>query len=117
MPPSVAGRHMFKRPTCAKETCIEPARCAGLWSTSFEGGELKAANGNELVRPEDFPRYRSALRDCFKGITRRLDCEYRVRHADGAYRWIEDRGVPVRNAARQAIRLVGALTDVTARKE
>ena len=83
----------------------------------FEGRELKAADWNELVHPEDFPRYRSALRDCFKGIARRLDCEYRVRHADGAYRWIEDRGVPVRNAAGQAVRLVGALTDVTARKE
>ena len=83
----------------------------------FEGRELKAADWNELVHPEDFSRYRSALRDCFKGIARRLDCEYRVRHADGAYRWIEDRGVPVRNAAGQAVRLVGALTDVTARKE
>ena len=83
----------------------------------FEGRELKAADWNELVHPEDFPRYRSALRDCFKGIARRLDCEYRVRHADGAYRWIEDRGVPVRNGAGQAVRLVGAVTDVTARKE
>ena len=83
----------------------------------FENRELKAADWNELVHPEDFQRYRSALRDCFKGTTRRLDCEYRVKHADGAYRWIEDRGVPVRNAAGQAARLVGALTDVTARKE
>ena len=83
----------------------------------FEGRELKAADWNELVHPEDFSRYRSALRDCFKGIARRLDCEYRVRHGDGAYRWIEDRGVPVRNAAGQAVRLVGALTDVTDRKE
>src|SRR6185295_6213759 len=47
----------------------------------FEGRELRAADWNELVHPEDFPHYRSALRDCFKGITRRLDCEYRVRHA------------------------------------
>ena len=42
----------------------------------FEGRELKSADWNELVHPEDFPHYRSALRDCFKGITRRLDCEY-----------------------------------------
>ena len=83
----------------------------------FEGRELKAADWNELVHPEDFPRYRIALRDCFKGTTRRLDCEYRVKHADGAFRWIEDRAVPVRDAAGQAARLVGALTDVTARKE
>ena len=83
----------------------------------FEGRELKSADWNELVHPEDFPHYRSALRDCLKGIARRLDCEYRVRHANGAYRWIEDRGVPVRNAAGQAVRLVGAVTDVTVRKE
>src|SRR5205823_659359 len=46
----------------------------------------------------------------------RLDCEYRVRHADGAYRWIEDRAVTVRNPAGRAVRLTGAITDVTARK-
>ena len=40
--------------------------------------ELKAADWNELVNPEDFERYRSALRECFKGNVARLDCEYRV---------------------------------------
>src|SRR5262249_7544656 len=59
----------------------------------------------------------SALRDCFKGTARRLDCEYRVRHADGAYRWVEDRGVSVRNSAGRVVRMVGAITDVTDRKE
>src|SRR5687767_15567517 len=38
--------------------------------------ELKAADWNELVNPEDFERYRSALRDCFRGKVVRLDCEY-----------------------------------------
>jgi PAS domain-containing protein len=40
---------------------------------------LTAADWNSLVHPEDFPLYRSALRACFKGVTARLDCEYRVR--------------------------------------
>jgi GAF domain-containing protein len=62
-------------------------------------------------------RYREALRDCFKGITPRLDCEYRVRHSDGAYRWIDDRAVPVRNEAGRAVRLVGAVSDITERKQ
>ena len=81
------------------------------------GRELSAADFNKLVHPEDFPHYRAALRDCFKGITARLDCEYRVRHSDGKYRWLEDRGVPVRNAAGRAVRLVGAQSDVTERKQ
>jgi PAS domain S-box-containing protein len=94
-----------------------------LWVSSrltqifgFEGRDLTAADWNELVHPEDFARYRSALRDCFKAVTARLDCEYRVRHSDGQYRWIEDRGVPVRDVAGQAVRLVGAVSDISDRK-
>jgi two-component system, NtrC family, sensor kinase len=83
----------------------------------FLGRNLTAADWNDLVHPEDFPKYRTALRDCFKCITARLDCEYRVRHGDGQYRWIEDRGVPVRSASGQAVRLVGAVSDISARKE
>ncbi len=82
----------------------------------LEESGLSAADWNRLVHPEDFPRYRAALRDCFKGTTTRLHCEYRVRHSGGTYRWVEDRGIPVRNEAGRAIRLVGALTDVTERK-
>jgi PAS domain-containing protein len=52
----------------------------------FHGRDLTAGDWNELVHPEDFPRYRAALSDCFKGVTAQLDCEYRVRHGGGAYR-------------------------------
>src|SRR5712671_2839226 len=45
----------------------------------FEGSGLSAADWNRIVHPEDFPIYRAALRDCFRGVTARLDCEYRVR--------------------------------------
>src|SRR5215216_2975373 len=83
----------------------------------FEGRELKAADWNELIHPGDFAGYRNALRSCLKGATKRLDCEYRVRHSDGAFRWIEDRAVGVRNGAGRAVRLVGAVSDVTSRKE
>jgi PAS domain S-box-containing protein len=83
----------------------------------FEGRSLGADDWNDIVHPEDFPIYRAALRDCFRGVTARLDCEYRVRHSDGAYRWIEDRALAVRNKAGRAIRLVGAISDVTERKE
>src|SRR5437868_13233034 len=82
----------------------------------FAGGNLAADDWNELVHQEDFPRYRAALRDCFRGITPRLDCEYRIRHSDGTYRWVEDRAVAARNAAGRAIRLTGAVTDISGRK-
>ena len=83
----------------------------------FRGSSPTAADWNSLVHPEDFPLYREALRGTFKGAAARLRCEYRVRHSDGAYRWIEDRAIPVRNEAGRAIRLVGAVSDITERKE
>src|ERR1051325_4359093 len=81
------------------------------------GESLSAADWNERVHPGDFEQYRSCLRDCFRGVTARLDCEYRVRHGSGQYRWIEDRGVPMRDAAGKATRMVGAISDITERKE
>ena len=66
------------------------------------GRELKAGDWNELVHRDDFEGYRSALRDCFRGNSARLDCEYRVKHTDGSYRWLEDRAVAVRNAVGRA---------------
>src|SRR5947207_3365243 len=83
----------------------------------FEESGLGADDWNGIVHPADFPIYRAALRDCFRGVTARLDCEYRVRHANGNYRWIEDRALAVRNEAGHAIRLVGAVSDITQRKE
>jgi PAS domain S-box-containing protein len=82
----------------------------------FQGRDLTASDWNDLVHPEDFERYRNALRDCFRGVTERLDCEYRVRHTDGNYRWIEDRAIPVRDTAGRAVQLVGAVTDISERK-
>ena len=70
-------------------------------------------NWNERVHPDDFERYKDSLRDHFKGLTDTYECEYRVRDEDGRYRWLRDRGVCVRNEAGRAIRLVGAVSDLT----
>ncbi len=42
--------------------------------------------------------------------------EYRFLRADGTYAWVLDRGNVIRNAERQAIRMVGGMTDVTERR-
>src|ERR1051326_281718 len=81
------------------------------------GESLSAADWNERIHPDDFEHYRTELRECFRGVTARLNSEYRIRHGDGQYRWIEDRGVPVRDSTGRVIRLVGAITDITERKE
>src|SRR5271166_4872534 len=57
---------------------------------------LSAADWNARVHHDDFEDYRAALRDCFKGTTARLACEYRIRLTNGEYRWVEDHGLPIR---------------------
>jgi PAS domain S-box-containing protein len=83
----------------------------------LQGLSLSAADWNARVHPDDFEEYRAAQRDCFKGTTARLACEYRIRLTNGEYRWVEDHGLPIRRAAERVVRLVGAVNDITERKE
>ena len=81
------------------------------------GESLSAADWNARVHPDDFEHYRTALRDCFKAVTARLHCEYRIQLTNGEYRWVEDHGLPTRDGTGRAVRLVGAVSDITERKE
>jgi PAS domain S-box-containing protein len=83
----------------------------------FDGPGLSSQDWFALVHAADRDLYRGAIRDCFKGDSLKVNCEYRILVQDGEDRWVEDHGLPVRNAAGRAIRLVGAVSDVTARKE
>jgi diguanylate cyclase (GGDEF)-like protein/PAS domain S-box-containing protein len=43
-----------------------------------------------------------------------FECEYRVRHEDGSWRWLHSRAIATRDAAGQLCRLTGSCVDVTA---
>jgi PAS domain S-box-containing protein len=49
------------------------------------------------VHPVDLEELRGAIADHRKGLTSRLECEYRLRHRDGSYRWMQGRGWMMRN--------------------
>jgi PAS domain S-box-containing protein len=84
---------------------------------SFEGTGITSGAWYDRVHPEDREGYRTALRDCFKRRSLKLECQYRIKAADGSYRWVEDRGLPIRDKAGRAIRLVGAVSDITLRHQ
>ena len=81
-----------------------------------DAGARPSQDWNARVHPEDFEHYRAALRAALKGETPRLYCEYRIRLSNGEYRWVEDHALPVRDERGWAVRLVGAVSDVTDRK-
>ena len=70
-----------------------------------------------VIYPEDGPRVEAALRDHLEGRTPRYECEYRIRQADGAWRWMLVRGRCLRDEAGKAYRLVGSTSDITAEKQ
>ena len=81
----------------------------------FEG-RLTSKDWYSRLHPDDTEAYRDALRDCFRGMTAKVACEYRIKARDGNYQWVEDRGLPIRDAAGRATRLVGCVSGVTKRR-
>jgi PAS domain S-box-containing protein len=80
--------------------------------------ETDAANidWNRRIHPDDFQHYRQALVAHFKRQSPRLRCEYRVQVRSGEYRWFLDSGLAVRDETGRCVRLVGAISDITERK-
>ena len=69
----------------------------------------------ESLHPEDRDRVLSTVTREFA----RDGCsiEYRLRHRDGTYRWVEDNARVLRDAAGRPAEVVGVWTDITQRKQ
>ncbi|WP_363349547.1 PAS domain S-box protein [Methylocystis echinoides] len=71
-----------------------------------------------LVHPDDRDSVAAKLIDHLEGRADFYECEHRLLHKDGSWRWILDRGQVVeRDADRRPLRAIGTHADVTARHE
>ena len=67
-----------------------------------------------LIHPDDWPVLDAAMEPHLKGRAAYYECTHRMRHADGHFIWVLDRGVIVERDVRgEATRLVGTHVDVT----
>jgi PAS domain S-box-containing protein len=72
---------------------------------------------SQRIHPEDSERALQELRAHIEGRTVRLDSEHRLRHRDGTWRWVYMRATAVRDAGGEPSRLVGLVSDISARKQ
>jgi diguanylate cyclase (GGDEF)-like protein/PAS domain S-box-containing protein len=85
----------------------------------FEEGEL----GNDpqewfsRVHPGDRGRLRHEIGEHVEGRSPHFQCEYRLRHRNGAFRWMLSRGLAVRDEGDRAYRMAGSQTDISDRKQ
>lgn len=84
----------------------------------YEEGEVGDQPHEWLSRVHslDVGELRGAIQAHLAGRTPHLEHEHRVLHKDGDYRWVVCRGLAVRDAGGQPVRMAGSQTDVTDRK-
>src|SRR5690606_30406312 len=66
----------------------------------------------DRVHPDDRPAVRSAIQASVEE-DQPYDVEFRIRRADGAIRWVRDRGALVRDDSGAPVYMTGAMADMT----
>ncbi|HIK35014.1 MAG TPA: EAL domain-containing protein [Thermosynechococcus sp. M98_K2018_005] len=67
----------------------------------------------QRVHSDDLERLRQCMKEHLLGTRPHFECEFRIRHADGSYRWMRSRGKALRDEKGQPYRMAGSMTDVT----
>ncbi len=68
------------------------------------------------VHAEDIDQLRADLNAHLEGRTPNFKSEHRLFHKSGSYRWVQVRGLAVRNSDNKAYRIAGSITDINAHK-
>lgn len=68
------------------------------------------------VHPEDVKKLHQAVDHHCQGLTEQFRSEFRLLHRDGTYRWMQSRGLALRDPYGEARRIAGFQTDITISK-
>jgi diguanylate cyclase (GGDEF)-like protein/PAS domain S-box-containing protein len=89
------------------------------WRTLLGYAELPSddlAAWFDLVHPDDARRLRHQIDESLAGDSPYFENEHRIRHGDGAWRWVLSRGLSTCDAAGIPVRITGSLSDITERR-
>ena len=94
-------------------------RCCTLLGLEPDPPRDRLAEWRELVHPDDQAEMRRGMRTAAIGQNESIEAEYRVRTADGTYRWMLSRALGVRaggSGGGPVERIVGSLSDIHDRR-
>jgi diguanylate cyclase (GGDEF)-like protein/PAS domain S-box-containing protein len=93
------------------------ARASTLRGGPDLASEMTPDEMRALVHPDDVAAVQARLKDALTGKAPIYEAQFRVRHKDGHWLWLQSRGrVVERDTAGRALRLVGTEADVTRQK-
>jgi PAS domain S-box-containing protein len=102
------------------DLATEQVWCGEQFYTIFgyQPGKVKLSTAwwSGQIHAEDRARVRASRRSVIEGGGSLWSCEYRYRRADGSYAYVYDRGYVVRDGAGKALRMTGAMMDLSDRK-
>lgn len=78
--------------------------------------ENKLSEWMSRVHPDDVKKLYQAVDHHSQGLTPQFRSEYRLLHRDGSYRWMQSRGLALRDPYGEARRIAGFQTDITISK-
>ena len=91
---------------------------ASILGRDLDELEPNVSTWDRLIHPDDADGARAALDAHLRGESGQFAIEHRVRHKDGRWIWILDRGKVVeRGADGKPMRMAGTYTDITERKQ
>jgi PAS domain S-box-containing protein len=94
-----------------------PQGLENLLGYSHPNNALDFRFWQEGVHPADRTRVATSMGEAIAATTDHWSGEYRFRRADGEYLQLLERAVITRDSSGRALRLVGSLMDITARKQ
>lgn len=71
----------------------------------------------QRIHPDDVEQVQQEIRDHFSKKVPFFTAEYRMREKNGVYRWVLARGQALWDDAGYAVRMVGSISDISARKK
>ncbi|MEX0956222.1 MAG: PAS domain S-box protein [Rhizobiaceae bacterium] len=72
----------------------------------------------KMIHPDDLPRAHELETAYLDSQTQYFEAEFRMRHKDGSWIWVLDRGKAIeRDGDGRTVRAIGTHTDITAQKE